>query len=87
MENKFSISFNVFCLVYFVHQNVNSLCSCHLYINSLGKFLFFMFFHVHVCRNTIFNQKVKSEKSPAQQRQDHKIEGDFCQPLDMFYKT
>ena len=40
-ENMFSISFREYRdkekekqLVYFNHQNVNSLCSCHHYVNS-----------------------------------------------------
>jgi len=43
MENMFSISFRKYTdakkenkLVYFDHQNVNSLCFRHHYINSLG---------------------------------------------------
>ena len=41
MENMFSISFRKYRdeekekqLVYFDHQNVNSLCSCHHYVNN-----------------------------------------------------
>jgi len=44
MENMFSVSFREFCdkkgkqIVYFDHQNVNSLCSRHHNINSSCKF-------------------------------------------------